>query len=402
MIPRRKPRFYNGQLYDILRFIFSKNSTEGEYINLFEKKLAEYIGTKFAITVNSGRAGLGLLLDAYGLKEGDEIILPAYTLKDLAKLIEDKGIVPKFVDIEKDSFIMDCVHIESQISPKTKIILATHIFGLPCNLGKIIAIAKKYHLKVIEDCAHAIGAGYQGKKLGSWGDAAIFSLEFSKNINTFGGGVVTTSDEKIASFLKQRIETMSFSKSTLIKKILFCYLQYYLTIVPFVNLSFFLFCFKGSASFIKRIYFNLASKTRDNVCKYTNLQAFVGLKQLMRLDEMNAHRTNLALRLNSLLRNNFLVEFQTSCTERERVYYFYLIRLHRSYDLYKFRRQLFFKGIDCGIFSEITDNCALTFNGNYSNTNEVFRTAIQLPLFDNMSSSQLKKIAISIKTILRA
>ena len=161
MIRRRNPRFYKGELRDILKLIFTAQVADGEYLELFEKKFAEYTGTKFALATCSGRNGLDLLLDTLNLNKGDEVLMPAYTLKDLVYLIKAKGLEPRLVDIESDSFNMNPALIESSITQKTKVILATHIFGLPGNMKGILDMAKKHDLKVIEDCAHAAGAEYE-------------------------------------------------------------------------------------------------------------------------------------------------------------------------------------------------------------------------------------------------
>ena len=394
MIPRRKPRFYRGQLFDIARFFLSSKACQGEYIEAFEKRFAEYIGCKFAIATPSGKKGMELLLEACNLQKGDEIIIPAYTLKALVDLIKRKGFAAKLADIDEGSFNISPQSIEALISPGTKVILATHLFGLPCNLRDIERIAEKYNLKVIEDCAHAAGSKYENKKVGS-GNDSFFSLEFIKNLNTFGGGVVTTNDGQTADFIRKRISKLPFSRASLFKRVLFCYLEYFLTVTPFFYLFTFLFSFKASADLIDRFYLFLSHKARAGEYRFTNLQAFIGLKLLARLDKANEMRRKNAGSLSKYLKGSKYLALQDDALANSgRTYYYYVIRiLSNSVNLYRLRRRLMFQGVDCGIYSEITNNCAIGLNGNYLSVNKVYANAMQLPIFDNMRESHIKKIS---------
>ena len=175
----------------------------GENVSLLEKETAEYCGTKFAVGVASGTDALHLALRACGIKEGDEVITSPFTFVATAEAISYCGARPVFVDIEPKTYNLDPSKIEAKITKKTRAILPVHLYGQACEMDKIMAVAQKHRLKVVEDCAQAIGAEYQGKKVGCFGDAGCFSFFPTKNLGCFGdGGMVTTNNEKIADELK--------------------------------------------------------------------------------------------------------------------------------------------------------------------------------------------------------
>lgn len=164
--------------------------TTGPKTRLFEKKMQEYIGCKYAVALNSCTAGLHLSLIAAGVKKGDEVITSPLTFAATANVIVHVGARPVFVDIQKDTYNIDPSLIEKAITKKTKAIIAVHYAGHPCDMDEIIRIAKKHKLVVIEDAAHAIGAVYKGKKIGTVSDYTVFSFYATKNLTTGEGGMV--------------------------------------------------------------------------------------------------------------------------------------------------------------------------------------------------------------------
>lgn len=170
----------------------------GEDVGLFEKEFSEYCGVKYAIGVNSGTDALFLASLACGIGKDDEVITPAYTYIATSLGISMALAKPVFVDTEEKTYCIDVSKIEKAITKKTKAILLVHLYGHPCDMDSIIDIAKKYKLKVIEDCAQAHGALYNNKKVGSFGDAACFSFYPTKNLGAFGdGGMVVTNSEEV-------------------------------------------------------------------------------------------------------------------------------------------------------------------------------------------------------------
>lgn len=175
----------------------------GPAVSDLESFAAKYLGVKHAVSVASGTDALHLALRSSGISEGDEVITSPFTFVATAEAISYIGAIPVFCDIEPNTFNLDPAMIQQKITKKTKAILPVHLFGLPSNMGPILELAKNNGLKVIEDCAQAIGAEYNNKKVGSLGDAGAFSFFPTKNLGCFGdGGLVATNDDQIADLVK--------------------------------------------------------------------------------------------------------------------------------------------------------------------------------------------------------
>jgi len=179
----------------------------GKEVRLFEEEFAKYCRTKFAVGVNSGTDALFLGLVSLGIGKGDEVIVPAFTFIATALAVSFVGARVVFVDIDEDTYNIDVRKIERAITKKTKAILVVHLFGQPADMKSILNIAKKYNLKVIEDCAQSHGAEYKFKvqsskfkvqRVGSFGDIGCFSFYPTKNLGAFGdGGMILTNRKEI-------------------------------------------------------------------------------------------------------------------------------------------------------------------------------------------------------------
>lgn len=175
----------------------------GKYVEQFEKNFAQYCEVKHAIGLNSGTDALYLALWALGIKEGDEVITTPFSFFATAEVVARLGATPVFVDIDPNSFNIDPELIESKITKNTKAIIPVHLYGKPAQMDKIMELAKKYNLYVIEDACQAIGAKYQGKRVGGIGDIGCFSFYPSKNLGAYGdGGMLTTNNSQIAEKIK--------------------------------------------------------------------------------------------------------------------------------------------------------------------------------------------------------
>lgn len=173
-------------------------SSSGKYIQLFEESFANYIGVKHAIAVTNGTVAIHLALVALGVKEGDEVIIPDFTMISTAFAVCYTGAKPVFVDAERETWNIDASKIEEKITEKTKVILPVHIYGHPSEMDEINRIAKKYDLNVLEDAAEVHGAEYKGKRGGSLGDISAFSFFANKIATTGEGGMVLTNDDDLA------------------------------------------------------------------------------------------------------------------------------------------------------------------------------------------------------------
>jgi len=181
----------------------SQHFVLGKELSELEKEIAIYCQTKYGVGVASGTDALILSLMALDIKAGDEVITSPFTFFSSAEAVSLVGAKPVFVDIDRRTYTIDPKLIEKKITPRTKAIIPVHLYGQCADMDPILAIAKKHGLKVIEDCAQAIGAGYKGKRSGSMGDMGALSFYPSKNLGAYGeGGMIVTNDEKLAQKVK--------------------------------------------------------------------------------------------------------------------------------------------------------------------------------------------------------
>ena len=175
----------------------------GEEVRKFEEEFANFLQAKYCVGVNSGTDALYLALRACGIKKGDEVITVSHTFIGTVEPIGLVGATPVFVDVNPQTYNIYVNKIEPVITKNTRAIIVVHLYGQPADMGPIVATAKKYNLKVIEDCAQAHGAEYKDRKVGTFGDAGCFSFFPAKNLGAYGdGGAVVTNNEDIAIKVK--------------------------------------------------------------------------------------------------------------------------------------------------------------------------------------------------------
>lgn len=218
-------------------------SSEGPFVKEFETKMSTTVNRKYGIAVSNGTAALEIAVQALGIGEGDEVIMPTFTIISCAMAVTKVGAVPVLVDCDMVTWNMKVDEIEAKITPKTKAIMVAHMYGLPVEMDKVLELAQKYNLKVIEDAAEMHGQTYQGKPCGSFGDISTFSFYPNKHVTTGEGGMIVTDDEELAERCRS-----------------------------YRNL-----CFQKEVRYVhEEIGYNY---------RFTNLQAAVGLAQLERLQE---------------------------------------------------------------------------------------------------------------------
>src|SRR5262245_17778111 len=201
-MPFHIPEVGKEEIQSVVDTLCSGWLTTGEKVKRFEADFAKYIGCQHAIAVNSGTAALHLALDAVGIKEGDEVIVPTMTFAATAEVVLYFKAKPVFVDCQPDTLNLDPSRIEAAITSKTKAIIPVHIGGRPCEMDRILDIAKRHDLRVIEDAAHALPAGYNGHTVGTIGDITCFSFYATKTITTGEGGMATTGNSEWAEQMR--------------------------------------------------------------------------------------------------------------------------------------------------------------------------------------------------------
>src|SRR6188474_3428836 len=177
-----------------------KQLVQGPDIAAFEEEFRQLLGTGHVRTCSTeyGRMALYFILKAMNLPPGSEIVVPAFTFWVVPEIARVAGLTPVFADIDPVTFTLSPGAVERAITPRTRAVLPTHLYGMSCDMDAILDIAKRYDLKVIEDCAHSLGAAYKGQMVGTLGDASFFSFQAFKPLNTYGGGLAWMRDADLA------------------------------------------------------------------------------------------------------------------------------------------------------------------------------------------------------------
>jgi perosamine synthetase len=236
-------------------------SSEGPFVREFENKFAALLGRKHAIAVANGTAALDASVEALEIGQGDEVIMPTFTIISCVTQIIRCGAIPVLVDSNPVTWNMNIDDIEGKITKRTKAIMVVHIYGLPVDMNPILDLAKRYDLKVIEDAAEMHGQSYYGKPCGSFGDISTFSFYPNKHLTTGEGGMIVTDDDVLAESCRS-----------------------------LRNL-----CFQPEKRFVhERLGWNL---------RMTNMQAAIGLAQLERLSEFVDRKRMMGSLYSDLLKN---------------------------------------------------------------------------------------------------
>lgn len=329
----------------------------GEEVELFEKEFSRYLKVKYAIGVASGTAALHLGLVALGIEAGDEVITTPLTFMATVEPVIWLGAKPVFVDVDSKTYNIDPELIEEKITKKTKGIIAVHLYGQPCEIDKILKIAKKYNLFVIEDCAQAHGASFKGKKVGGFGDVGCFSFFPAKNLGCYGdGGMVVTDNKRVAGKIK-----------------------------------------------LLRNH-GRREKYRHKIIGYGErldaLQAAILRVKLKYLDEWNRKRRRKARLYNKLLRKtDFILPYEDK--KGKHVYYTYVIRAKKRDELKSYLEN---QGIQTNIYYPIPLHLqpALRYlgykKGDFPVAEKACREIISLPLCSEIGSDKIKYIVLKIKS----
>lgn len=357
-------------------------------IHRWEQVFAEYVGRRFAVAVGSGRLAMRLLLAALKLPQGAEVVIPAYTLKDLLPIIASLGLTPVAADIDPDHWNISAATVGPVISTKTRAIIALHLFGNPAPLPELLELANTHGLKIIEDCAHSAGSTLAGRPTGSMGVGAFFSFESIKPINTYGGGMVVTDDPDLAKQIRAEITRLPpFSDiSRKLRAAAFEQLMFKsgLAALPLAILS-----SRHGQRLITSLYRHLQPAPRVPY-GYSGLQAELGMQRLASLAERVAERQRLAALLTSVLPNR--CRPQKIIPGGTHNHYFFVVRYDG--DSAGLRRHLLWHRFDAGFGPEIADDCSTLLPGPpCPQASLLQRQALHLPLHERTGDQQLARLA---------
>jgi len=364
-IPFHKTHTTEEEINAVIKAIKSGWLTMGPKTIEFEKKFKTFIDSEQAISMNSATAALHLALKAVGIKRDDEVILPTNTFVSTAEVVTYFDAVPVLCDIEESTHNIDTSKIENLITNKTKAIIPVHFAGQPCDMDEIYEIAKKYDLKVIEDAAHAIPSEYKGEKVGNLKgtDITCFSFYATKTLSTGEGGMATTNNTEYAKSIKiNRLHGISRD-------------------------AWDRYTSKGSW------YYEIV----DNGCKYntTDLNASLGLIQLKKQDELREKRELIAQKYNSAFKDNENIIIPFVKEDRRTSWHLYVIKIeNRNKVIEKLKK----KGVGCSVhFIPVhkhpyyKEKYAFK-NEDYPIANKVFEKSLSLPIFPDMTDSEIEYV----------
>ena len=359
--PRHSVNLSAGCYSAVLSVLIHGKVLQGPHVEAFEKGFSDYLGVRHALGVSSGRAALYLAFKALQFCEGDEIIMPAYTFHIVPLVIKACGLKPVFVDVLPDTYNIDVSLIERKITPKTRAILATHMYGRPCELEPVLQIAQQNGLRVLEDCAHALGASYRGRKVGGFGDLGAFTFAMAKNMPCFGGGMLTTNDDDTYRRLMHMVRPPGADRlKGLWKEVFRTTVNYLVTLPRIFSLGVYPFI-RASTAFGSSLFdrepgqetVSATSGQSEYLTRLTNLQAAVGLYQLTRVEEINAAMNRNAILYNELLKGQPAIKVPGVSSGRTHTFLYYRLEVP---DRQALRKILIRKGVDT--MPDDMSNCA--------------------------------------------
>jgi perosamine synthetase len=367
MIPVNEP-LLNGNEKKYLNECIDSGwiSSEGPFVKKFEEEFALKTQRKHGVAVCNGTAALEIAIESLGITEGDEVIMPAFTIISCASAIIKSGAIPVLVDSDLDNWNMDVGQIEAKITSKTKAIMVVHIYGLIVDMDSVLAIANKYGLKIIEDSAEAHGQTYKGKPCGSFGDVSVFSFYPNKLITTGEGGMVLTNNDSIAEHLRS-----------------------------LRNL-----CFTVQKRFVhEELGWNM---------RMTNVQAAIGVAQLERWDESIARKREIGKLYTELLKDVKGIQLPIEKTNYcDNIYWVYGILLtDKSKTAEQVMKLLAEKGIGTRPFfypmhlQPVLKRMGLFENEVYPNAEKMYYYGLYLPSGLALTNEQIHEVVKSLKEIL--
>src|SRR3989338_532624 len=398
-----KPAISHRELFKVLwRMLSEKNLSR--HINKFEDEFAKYLDTKYAIGAPSGRWGLYYILKNLNLREGDEVILPAFTYFAVPAVIVKLGLKPVFVDINSQDFNINVQKIKESITKRTRVIIPTHLYGFVCELEKILDMGREYDIKIIEDCAQSLGAEYKGRKTGSLGEASYFTFGITKNFTTLGGGMIATNNGELADKIRQEIITIRKTDNrVLFLRLLKAYIMRCATsraIFPAIYCVIRLFSCFGLD--IVGCIFGERDTLLDSLPEsgqINDIQAEFGILQLNCIDEKNITRMEKGNRLYERLRTVSNIKVPLLEEKEKNIFSGCPVIVNKREYL---KRNLLKRGIDTS--AGYIQNCSRLdifkeFEKDCPNASKAEDGILHLPIYPELSDGELAYIAEIVKQV---
>jgi perosamine synthetase len=405
-IPRHQIETKLSDYWEIARTLV-RPAKRADAVTQFEREFAAYVGCRHAIAVASGRLGIHLILEALDAAAGSEAIVPAFNLFAVIERFCQLGITPRFCDIGAGDLNLDVDDVERRITPRTKFLLVTHMFGHPANMARLTQLTERRGLILLEDCAHALGSNFNGQMVGTFGRASVFSFSVLKLVTTFGGGMIATNDERLASRIREKLamNAARYSLTGGLKKALTGTLMdlgtrsaaFSLGAWPALRLIRSL-----RPGFQQKMMTESPRIDRSfdpgRVTPLHPFQARLGLEQLSQVEKFIAKRRQVGLWLDNELAGIQQIRLlHSSATSRHNGLY-YGVLAERAPQLAEF---LFRRGIDCET-SEYRNCAGLDLYREYATAcpvaAQVESRMLRLPNYPSLSHGSVRRIAKAIRS----
>jgi perosamine synthetase len=362
-VPFFVPQITDDDVKSVVNALKSPLLTDGPKLREFELAFSKFTGAKYAIGVSNATSALHLSLKAIGLKKGDEVIIPDQTFVATANAVLLSGATPVIADVEENGMNISTDSIEENITKKTRLILPVHIAGKACDMNSLKKIARKHDVSILEDCAHAIGAKYEDKHVGTFGLAGCFSFYPTKNITTIEGGMVITNSKQIADYV--RITRNHGLTRTLSQRFTSGKPWDYDVVEPGYNY------------------------------RLDEVRSSLGLSQLKRIKKLNNLRKKAFEYYNERLGKIEGIVTPEVSKKDDNVYHLYIVRIQKKYGIE--RDALFKKLLKLGIrtslhykpLHEFTSLKKLAKSyGSLKNTTSLYREILSLPLYPEITKKE--------------
>ena len=363
-IPLAKPFLGKEEKKAVLEVLDSGMLTTGKQTFEFEEKFSNYLGEGlFCAGLNSATNALFLSLLALGVKAGDEVIVPTWTFASTAQVVEWIGAKLVLCDVDENTLNIDINYLEKLITKKTKAIIVVHIAGYPCEMDKILEIAKKHNLKVIEDAAHAIGTKYNGTKIGNHSDAVCFSFYATKNLAMGEGGAVVSKNKDMIEKIK-KLSYLGIDKD-----------------------AFKRYEKKGNW------YYDIASLGYK--ANLDNIHSAIGLVQLKKIDKMNKRRNEIA----NYYYQNLKGEFNKYDTKHYHSYHLFMIRVKNRDE---FMEKLKNKNIGTSVHFRPLHQHSFYKNrfSGFNVADRIYKQIVSIPLYPSLRDNEVEYVTETINRIL--
>lgn len=348
MIPQSRPHLSSEDFRYIEDILLSRQVAQGKLTEELERSFSQALGVRHAIAVSHGTAALHLALLALGIGEGDEVIIPSYTCVALPHAVHYTGATPVLVDIDAETFNPTPEMVRSRMSSRSKALILTHTFGFPADIEPITRLG----LPIIEDCAQSLGARYQGKLVGAWGQVSIFSFYATKMICSGEGGMVCTNDDRLA----ERVRDLN----TPDKRKMYCVRYNY---------------------------------------KMSDLTAGLALSQFRQLESFIQRRREIAQCYHCALLS-LPVRMQTATVGSEPVYYRFVIRTDKASVLMRKTREV---GIECDrpVYNPLHRYLEMGNLPDFENTEIIWESGVSVPIYPDLSDQEVSHIVSTLSEACR-